>query len=88
MSVRDFYAGKNIFLTGGTGFLGICLLEKVLRCIPDIGDIYVLLRPKKDKEIVERLEEIKKNKIFETLLENKNVEEVLSIPKHLYERSK
>ena len=27
--VSRFYAGKNIFLTGGTGFLGKCFIEKV-----------------------------------------------------------
>lgn len=80
MTVRDFYTGKNIFITGSTGFLGVCLLEKLLRCVPDVGDIYLLLRPKKDKEISERLDEIKKNKIFETLLENKNADEVNSYP--------
>lgn len=78
MTVRDFYTGKNIFITGGSGFLGICLLEKILRCIPDIGDIYLLLRPKKGKEIADRLQEIKKNRIFEQLLENKSEEEVCS----------
>nr|XP_022920420.1 putative fatty acyl-CoA reductase CG8306 [Onthophagus taurus]XP_022920421.1 putative fatty acyl-CoA reductase CG8306 [Onthophagus taurus] len=72
MSVRDFYSKKNVFITGGTGFLGICLIEKLLRTIPDIGDIYLLLRPKKGKEISERLEEISKNKIFEKLLESQD----------------
>ena len=28
--VSRFYAGKNIFLTGGTGFLGKCFIEKVI----------------------------------------------------------
>ncbi|GJQ78026.1 hypothetical protein Trydic_g2374 [Trypoxylus dichotomus] len=50
--------------------------EKLLRCVPDVGNIYLLLRPKKGKEISERLQEIKKNKIFETLLENKEEDEV------------
>ena len=27
--VSRFYDGKNIFLTGGTGFLGKCFIEKV-----------------------------------------------------------
>lgn len=74
--VVNFYTGKNIFITGGSGFVGICLLEKILRLIPDHGTIYLLLRPKRDKEINDRLDEIKKNRIFEKLLESKSFEEV------------
>lgn len=29
--MRDFYFGKVIFLTGGTGFLGQLYVEKLLR---------------------------------------------------------
>lgn len=75
-SLREFYAGKDIFITGATGFLGVCLLEKILRTIPDHGDIYLLMRPKKGKEIAERLEEIKKNSVFQRLLKEQPGEKV------------
>lgn len=58
MVVRDQFAGKNIFLTGGTGFLGKALIEKVLRTIPEIGTIYLLVRNKKDKTPSERVKDI------------------------------
>lgn len=29
--MKDFYRGKNIFMTGGTGFIGLLILEKLLR---------------------------------------------------------
>lgn len=61
--VRAFYAGKNFFITGGTGFVGLCLIEKILRSIPDVGKIYLLIRPKKGKEIVDRLDEFPKNPV-------------------------
>lgn len=75
-SVRDWYKGKNVFVTGASGFLGIALLEKLLRTIPELGDVYLLLRPKKGKEIHERLDEIKKNLIFEKLYETRSQDEV------------
>lgn len=78
MSVRDWYRGKNVFITGASGFLGVCLLEKLVRTIPDIGTIYILLRPKKGKKIEERLEEIKKNSVFEKLYETKSAEEIFA----------
>ena len=75
-TIRSWFAGKNLFITGASGFLGICLLEKLLRSCPDIGTIYLLLRPKKGKEISERLEEIKSNLVFEKILTNTSKEEV------------
>lgn len=72
----NFYENKNIFITGGSGFLGVCLLEKILRTIPNHGDIYLLMRPKRGKQIQERLETIKTNSVFEELLKEKSVEEV------------
>ncbi|KAH9645349.1 hypothetical protein HF086_011113 [Spodoptera exigua] len=72
--VRSFYAGKNFFITGGTGFVGLCLIEKILRCIPDSGKIYLLMRPKKGKEIADRLQEFPKNPVFEKLLESNSTD--------------
>ena len=63
-SITNFYSGKTVFITGGTGFLGVCLIEKLLRSFPDLKNIYLLLRPKKGKQIEERLEEIRKNSVF------------------------
>ncbi|GAB0091485.1 Fatty acyl-CoA reductase [Sergentomyia squamirostris] len=68
-NIAEFYRGKNLFITGGTGFLGIALIEKLLRSCPDVGRIYLLMRQKKGKSIEQRLEELTKNAIFETLLE-------------------
>lgn len=62
--VTDFYNGKSVFITGGTGFVGICLIEKLLRCCHGIKNIYLLIRPKKGKEITERLEELTKNSVI------------------------
>lgn len=76
VTVKDWYKNKNIFITGASGFLGVSLLEKFIRTIPDIGTIYILLRPKRGKKIEERLEELKKNSVFEKLYETKTAEEV------------
>lgn len=59
-SVKDFYRGRSIFITGGTGFMGKVLVEKLLRSCPGIKNIYLLMRPKKGQSIDERLEELLK----------------------------
>jgi alcohol-forming fatty acyl-CoA reductase len=47
--LADSYGGKAILLTGGTGFLGTALVEKILRSVPDLGRLYLVVRPSKDK---------------------------------------
>lgn len=52
------FAGKNVFITGASGFLGKVLVEKLLRSCPDVGNVYMLLRAKKGKSPEERLKAI------------------------------
>jgi alcohol-forming fatty acyl-CoA reductase len=54
--LREDYAGKTILLTGGTGFLGTALVEKILRTLPDLGRLYLVVRPSRGKSAAERFE--------------------------------
>uniref|UniRef100_A0A1I8NAX1 Fatty acyl-CoA reductase n=1 Tax=Musca domestica TaxID=7370 RepID=A0A1I8NAX1_MUSDO len=65
MSIADFYKDQEIFITGGTGFIGKALIEKLLRSVPKFGKIYVLIRSKKGKSSQERFEEILNSTLFE-----------------------
>lgn len=56
--IAEMFDGREIFVTGGTGFLGKVMIEKFLRCIPNVGKIHLLVRPKKGKDPKHRLEEI------------------------------
>lgn len=55
--MQQFYQNKTVFLTGGTGFLGKIVMEKLLRTC-QIDTIYVLIRSKKGKDIGTRMEDI------------------------------
>ena len=52
----EAYSGKKILLTGGTGFLGTALTEKILRSLPDLGRLYLVIRPSRGKSAAERFE--------------------------------
>ena len=54
-TVAEFYSGHDILITGGTGFMGKCLVEKVLRSLSTAGHVFVLMRPKKGKSVQERI---------------------------------
>ncbi len=64
--VRQFYAGKNIFITGATGFFGKVLIDKLLRCCPKVDKIYCLVRPKKGRDPSERLSHMFTDKVEQT----------------------
>ncbi|CAF4957111.1 unnamed protein product [Pieris macdunnoughi] len=65
--VAEFYAEKSIFVTGGTGFMGKVLVEKLLRSCPKIKNIYLLMRPKRGQDVASRLSELTQSPLFETL---------------------
>lgn len=44
-----------IFITGGTGFIGQILINKLLYCCPNIRKIYLLIRPRRGKSAQDRL---------------------------------
>lgn len=67
--VQSFYNGESIFITGGTGFMGKLLVEKLLRECPGIVCIYLLIRPKKGKDVLQRMEEIFEDSLFSKLRE-------------------
>ena len=46
IGVAELYAGKSVFITGATGFLGGVLVEKILRSCP-VEVVYILIRKRK-----------------------------------------
>ncbi|XP_041652624.1 fatty acyl-CoA reductase 1 isoform X3 [Cheilinus undulatus] len=65
VNIPEYYAGKNVLITGATGFMGKVLLEKLLRSCPEVKSVYVMVRPKAGQSPQARITEMINCKLFE-----------------------
>nr|CAD7259153.1 unnamed protein product [Timema shepardi] len=63
--IQEFYRDCSVLVTGGTGFMGKTLIEKLLRSCPSLKQVYIIIRSKKGKDVDTRVEEI-----FEDLVQS------------------
>ncbi|KAL7027650.1 hypothetical protein ACKWTF_005508 [Chironomus riparius] len=70
-SVQEFYKDKTIFITGGSGFMGKVLIEKLLYSCSDLKEVIVLMRPKRGKTAMQRVEDFSKLALFKRIMEEK-----------------
>ncbi|XP_075990817.1 fatty acyl-CoA reductase wat-like isoform X2 [Anticarsia gemmatalis] len=68
--IQMFYKDTTVFVTGGSGFIGKQLIEKLFRAC-DIAKVYLLMRPKKGKTVEERLKVILEDPVFDSLRSKK-----------------
>ena len=81
-TIGSFYRDKTVFITGGTGFIGKIIIEKLLRyfkdfCLAhrqiflirctDVGKIYMLIRAKKGVNPEDRLTALFKSPLFDVV---------------------
>ena len=60
--IVTYLRGKTLLITGATGFLAKAVVEKILRCAPEVGRIYLVVRSRRKKDgttlsAAERVEE-------------------------------
>ena len=58
ISIPQFYANRHILITGGSGFIGKVLIEKILRSCPDVAGVHLILREKKGVAPADRIKAI------------------------------
>ncbi|XP_043603663.1 fatty acyl-CoA reductase 1-like [Bombus pyrosoma] len=69
-TLEEFYAGSGILMTGATGFVGIALLEKLMRVCPRIAAIYIIIRPKKNETTEQRFKKLMNDPIYDGIKAN------------------
>uniref|UniRef100_A0A671LYF0 Fatty acyl-CoA reductase n=1 Tax=Sinocyclocheilus anshuiensis TaxID=1608454 RepID=A0A671LYF0_9TELE len=69
VTIPEYYEGKNVLITGATGFMGKVLLEKLLRSCPGVKAAYVLVRPKAGQAPEARIADMINCKLFDRLRE-------------------
>jgi len=68
LSVRDALRGKQILLIGATGFIGKVWLANLLSDLPEIGRVFVLVRPRRGTTPAARFERLLgESPVFEML---------------------
>ncbi|XP_063710096.1 putative fatty acyl-CoA reductase CG5065 [Culicoides brevitarsis] len=69
ISIPEWYADKNIFISGATGFLGKILVEKLLRDCPDLCALYLMVRAKRGQTPEDRRKDYINHLVFKELRE-------------------
>ncbi|XP_050423207.1 uncharacterized protein LOC126834987 [Adelges cooleyi] len=65
--VQKCFRGSNIFITGGTGFVGKVVIEKLLRSCRELNMIYVVARPLNGQTPHERVKEMFTSPLFDRM---------------------
>jgi len=73
--ISDALAGKRLAITGTTGFLGTALVERLLRCVPEV-ELVLLVRPGRRGTEQRIRREIIRNDVFDRLREQMGGDEL------------
>ncbi|XP_066589751.1 putative fatty acyl-CoA reductase CG5065 [Prorops nasuta] len=65
--IQQFYKGRTVFITGGSGLMGKVLIEKLLYSCSDLEKIYMLIRSKKGRTPENRVDDMFKLPMFQRI---------------------
>ncbi|XP_043603773.1 putative fatty acyl-CoA reductase CG5065 [Bombus pyrosoma] len=66
-SPEKFYAGSGILATGATGFLGVGVMEELIRLCPRVAAISILIRPRTNETMEQRFKKIIDDPIYDDI---------------------
>lgn len=65
--IQECFRGRGVLITGGTGFIGKILIDKLIRSVFCIGHIFLLVRGKKGKTPEERFNNLMEDAVSITI---------------------
>lgn len=65
--IPEYFAGREVFITGATGFMGKVLVERLLWTCRDISRLHLLMRHKKETAPEKRLAQLKQSQVFDVI---------------------
>lgn len=74
-NIVAFYQNRSVLITGASGFIGKVLIEKLVRTCPLIRRIFVLIRPKWNKQPEARLKELLQAPLFDGVRNESDLEQ-------------
>ena len=78
-TIPEFFTDCDVFITGGSGFIGKVLIEKLLRSCPNVRNIFMLIRCKKGKTVEERVKILTSDVLFDKLRQSKAFDKIVPI---------
>ncbi|KAL0809156.1 hypothetical protein ABMA28_011390 [Loxostege sticticalis] len=68
-SIPQFFAGRSVFITGATGFMGKVLVERLLSTCREVRKLFLLMRSKAGAKPLDRLLALKRSQVFDVIRE-------------------
>ncbi|XP_050295769.1 putative fatty acyl-CoA reductase CG5065 [Anthonomus grandis grandis] len=84
--IAAWYDNRSVFITGGSGFMGKVMVEKLLYTCDGIKNIYILLRGKRGRTPHQRVEDMWKLPVFDRLRQKdpSAIQKIIPLPGDLY----
>jgi fatty acyl-CoA reductase len=65
--VKDVFTNRSVLITGASGFLGKVLVEKLLYSVPEIKNVYLIIRPHKGHSPSDRLNKLLESPLYDRI---------------------
>lgn len=78
-SIGDHFKDQTIFITGGNGFIGKVLIEKLLHDCAGVKRIFVLLRSRDNEECMKKFNSMLKSPVFDRVRDDDSLKKLFPI---------
>jgi len=77
-SIREYYKGKSVFITGASGFAGKSLVQRLLQTC-QVDKVYILLRGKRGVNFTDRFNAYLKEEVFSYFIDKSVLDKIIPV---------